>query len=55
MDSISKLQSYYLDYTNNFISVAGFAAHYGIAEQRAVDLIDAGRICHETIVSMYKE
>lgn len=33
----------YLDYVNNFISVAGFASHYGITEQEAVNFINNER------------
>ena len=33
----------YLDYVNNFISVIGFASHYGITEQEASNFIDNQR------------
>lgn len=33
----------YLDYVNNFITVSKFADHYGITENEANIIIDAGR------------
>lgn len=33
----------YLDWLNNFLSVAAFAAHYGISEEKAEKIIDLGR------------
>ena len=33
----------YLDYVNNFISVAGFASHYEISEQEALNFINNER------------
>ena len=33
----------YLDYVNNFISVIGFASHYEITEQEAVNFINNER------------
>jgi len=33
----------YLDYVNNFISVARFASYYGITEQEAVNFINNER------------
>ena len=33
----------YLDYWCNFLTVAGFAAHYGISKKAAQNIIDTGR------------
>ena len=37
----------FLDYMNNFISVAGFANRYGYTMAQAIQVIDAGREEHE--------
>ena len=36
----------YLDWFNNFLTIAGFARHYGITEQSARQLIKSGREQH---------
>jgi hypothetical protein len=40
------LQTVYLDYLNNFISVAGFAEHYGLTTEQAEQVLDLGRAIH---------
>jgi hypothetical protein len=37
----------YLDYTNNFCTAQGFAAHYGLTEEQGILLIRDGRKIHE--------
>jgi hypothetical protein len=41
----------YLDYVNNFISVTGFASHYGLTNEQANQVIKAGRCDHELSVA----
>jgi hypothetical protein len=41
-DALYKLELFYLDYVNNFITVKRFAEFYGISEKRALSLIDIG-------------
>ena len=40
------LQAIYLDWVNNFISVQGFADHYGLSKEDAFDLITICRHVH---------
>lgn len=48
-------QELYLDYFNNFISVKGFAEHYGMTEKEAQETIDNGRALHEAQFSEHQE
>ena len=41
-EALLKLESFYLDYVNNFITVKRFAEFYGISEKKALSLIDIG-------------
>jgi hypothetical protein len=43
MQTKFKIIEMYLDYVNNFLTVAGFAEHYGIDEFEANVIINAGR------------
>lgn len=43
LNSMQALEVIYLDWFNNFISVEGFASHYGITEEHASRLIDLAR------------
>ena len=43
-EALYKLELFYLDYFNNFITVKRFAEFYGISEDKAVTLIDMGRV-----------
>ena len=45
------LRNIYLDWTNNFISVMGFADHYGLSERDAFNLINICRNAHENYVT----
>jgi hypothetical protein len=38
----------YLDYVNDFISVARFAEYYNLTESEARLIVEAGKLCHET-------
>lgn len=43
-DSITNdMEKYYLDFVNNFVTIEGFADHYGISLDLAKTIIDAGR------------
>lgn len=44
-DAMHHLEQIYLDYVNNFLTVAGFASFYGITELHAAQLIDLARNC----------
>ena len=44
-----KLESYYLDYFNSFISVAAFADYYGLTTEEANILIDLGRMINNRV------
>jgi len=37
----------YLDYINNFLTVSGFAEHYGMTENEALTLIEKERKRYE--------
>tara|TARA_R110002020_G_scaffold98107_4_gene233782 strand:- start:135 stop:305 length:171 start_codon:yes stop_codon:yes gene_type:complete len=42
-DALYKLELFYLDYVNNFITATKFAEFYGISEEKALTLIDIGK------------
>ena len=42
-EALYKLELFYLDYVNNFITIAKFAEFYGITEKKAVTLIAIGQ------------
>ena len=42
-NALHKLELFYLDYFNNFITIAKFAEFYGITEKKAVTLIAIGQ------------
>ena len=42
----------YLDWFNNFLTVARFAEYYGITEDQARIIIHEGRILHESRVAV---
>jgi hypothetical protein len=37
----------YLDWKNNFLTLAGFAEHYGLHDDEAYALINLARACFE--------
>ena len=41
--ALHKIELFYLDYFNNFITIAKFAEFYGITEKKAVTLIAIGQ------------
>ena len=43
-EALLKLELFYLDFYNNYLSVKKFAEFYGISEDKAVMLIDMGRV-----------
>lgn len=45
LDAMEHLEHIYLDYTNHFLTVGGFASHYGITEQHAAALIELAKTC----------
>lgn len=49
-----KLIDFYLDYVNNFLTMAGLAEYYSINEDDALVLIDMGKKYHEEHVAQLK-
>ena len=49
------LQSFYLDWTNNWLTVEKMSEWYGLSEQETSTWIDLGRIVHEEIAAEYKD
>lgn len=47
---LESLQETYLDWTNNYLTVAQFANDYQVPMFVAKHLIDAGRAAHDTLV-----
>ena len=43
-EALLKLELFYLDFFSNYLSVKKFAEFYGISEDKAVMLIDMGRV-----------
>jgi hypothetical protein len=43
----AKLALIYLDWINNYLTIAGYAAHYGLYESEAETLINLARSCYE--------
>lgn len=52
--TISKVQYMYLDFVNNFLTVARFAEHYEIEESQAILIIEQGRKIQEIYSDLYK-
>jgi hypothetical protein len=50
-----QLQNMFLEYINNFLTVARFAEYYGFTESEAKQLIDLGHEVHERLVAEYKQ
>lgn len=48
-----QLQAMYLDYFNNYLSVACFSDHNGLSIDEAEKLIRLGREIHERLVAEY--
>jgi hypothetical protein len=42
-----ELINVYLDWKNNFLTIAGFADHYGLHDSEAYELINLSRQCAE--------
>ena len=50
--ALEQLELLYLDYFNNFLSVEKFAEFYGMSEDKAIILIDMGRVInHKGLVN----
>ena len=43
-EALLKLELFYLEFFNNYLSVKKFGEFYGISEDKAVTLIDMGRV-----------
>jgi hypothetical protein len=43
-----QLAAIYLEWRNNFLTIAGFAEHYGLHDAEAESLINLARQCFET-------
>ena len=41
-EALYKLELFYLDFFNNYLSVKKFSEFYGISEDKAITLIDIG-------------
>ena len=50
----AQLRAMFLDYFNNYLSVAKFAEHNEISEAVALTIITAGKELHEQYVKAYK-
>jgi hypothetical protein len=48
-----QLQAFYLDYFNNYLTVDRIAEHNGMTKEHAQELINMGRIIHETRVEAW--
>lgn len=46
--SRQELANIYLDWKNNFVSIQGFAEHYGLYVHEAEILLDLARECFNT-------
>lgn len=42
-----RLACVYMDWKNNFLTITGFAEHYGLTDEEAADLINLARRCFE--------
>ena len=43
--SIDKqIETMYLDWINNFLTIPAFSAHYGISEKYAIDLLEFAKL-----------
>lgn len=51
----TELQTLFLDWYNNFLSVIKFAEHYNFTKDEALDIIERGRIAHEALVEQSKK
>lgn len=51
LENDGEYQAAYLDWKNNFLSVSGFAAHYGWSDETAKQVISDGRALHESEVA----
>ena len=49
-----KLREVYLDWVNNYCSVAAFADDHGLTYEQALKVIELGRDCRETYLKMMK-
>ena len=51
-NALEELELFYLDWFNNFLSVKKFAEFYGMSEDKAIILIDMGRVInHKGLVN----
>lgn len=41
------LAAVFLDWKNNFLTIAGFAEHHGLTDEEAADLLDLARRCFQ--------
>ena len=49
-EALKKLELFYLDFFNNYLSVKKFAEFYGISEDKAITLIDMGRVINNKVL-----
>ena len=51
-NALKELELFYLDWFNNYLSVEKFAEFYGMSEDKAIILIDMGRVInHKGLVN----
>lgn len=53
-DALVRLQNFYLDYVNNYLTVDKFAEDNFLNLHEATHLINAGKVAHETVVELLK-
>lgn len=51
MNTAEKLQELYLDYLNNYLSIAVFSEHNRLTEQEGATLVALGRIIHNRLAT----
>ena len=42
-----QLAALYLEWRNNYLTIATWAEHHGLYDQEAADLLNVARQCHE--------
>ena len=41
-----QLATAYLDWVNNYVTIATYAEHYGLTEQEAIDFLNVAQSCY---------
>lgn len=53
--TIAKLQEFYLDRINNFLTIEAFADYYHITLKQAYAIVQNGHLAHEAYCQFIKE